>query len=80
MSFGSHKSSNSVPKNDLTETSKDKKKMHTKADPTMAISEAQPGKKVPYEEYTQLLITLHQLHKLWISRRWKVSVTSSTVI
>lgn len=44
MSFGSHKSSNSVPKIDLTETSRDKKKMHTKADPTMAISEAQPGK------------------------------------
>ena len=48
MSFGSHKSSNSIPKIDLTETARDKKKMHTKADPTMAMNEAQPSERVPY--------------------------------
>jgi len=47
MSFGSRRSSNSAHKIDLTETSKDKKKMHTKADPTLAMSEAQPGERIP---------------------------------
>ena len=38
-------SSGSVPKIDMTETSKDKEIYHmrTKADPTVAMDEAQPG-------------------------------------
>lgn len=52
MSFGSHKSSNSIPRIDLTETAKDKKKMHTKADPSVAISEAQPGERRSHPLYT----------------------------
>ena len=49
LSFGSvrsRKSSGSGTKIDLTETPKDKssRRMTTKADPSMAINEAQPGK------------------------------------
>jgi hypothetical protein len=46
LSFTSNKSGNSSGKHvDLTENPKDKeaRRMHTKADPTLAISEAQPG-------------------------------------
>lgn len=48
LSFGSRRSRNStdgVPKMDLTETSKEKshRRMTSKADPTKAMNEAQPG-------------------------------------
>jgi hypothetical protein len=39
----SRRSSGSGTKLDLTETSKDKKRLHTKADPSKALNEAQPG-------------------------------------
>lgn len=43
--MGRHSSSGSVPKVDLNETAEDKAryKMNTKADPTKAIHEVQPG-------------------------------------
>ena len=46
LSFGSHRSTGSVGKIDLHETPKDKmsRKMQTKADPTKAMTEAQPGR------------------------------------
>ncbi len=42
-------SSGSIPKVDATETAKEKAAFHinTKADPTKAINEAQPGKLLP---------------------------------
>lgn len=46
MSFSSqrtHKSSASGHKLELTESEKDKKRLHTKADPSRALSEATPG-------------------------------------
>lgn len=39
----SRRSSNSAPKMDMTEFSKDKKKLNTKADPNMSMNEAQPS-------------------------------------
>jgi hypothetical protein len=39
----SRRSSGSGTKLDLTETSKDKKRLNTKADPSKALNEAQPG-------------------------------------
>lgn len=39
----SRRSSNSGPKLDLTETSSEKKRLHTKADPSLAMNEAQPS-------------------------------------
>lgn len=46
LSFGSRRSRSSadgVPKMDLTETSKEKSHLRSKADPTKAMNEAQPG-------------------------------------
>lgn len=40
----SRRSSGSSPKMDLTESPKDKKRLNTKADPSLAINEAQPGR------------------------------------
>jgi len=46
LSFGSNKSSGSGGKIDLTETIKEKnsRRMTSKADPSLAINELQPGK------------------------------------
>lgn len=39
----SRRSSGSNPKLELTESHKDKKRLYTKADPSLAMNEAQPG-------------------------------------
>jgi hypothetical protein len=46
LSFGSNKSGDSGGKIDLTETAKEKssRRMTSKADPTLAMNELQPGK------------------------------------
>ena len=51
-------SSGSIPKIDTTETAKDKEIYHmkTKADPTQALNEAQPGKFQPETRRRTLLI------------------------
>lgn len=48
-----HKSSGSKDKIDLTESPKDKRRLHSKADPTLAINEAQPC------EYSTRQVPLH---------------------
>lgn len=53
----SRRSSGSGPKLDLTEFSKDKKRLHTKADPSMAMNEAQPGRFF-MRRLTMILLTL----------------------
>ena len=63
LSFGSvrsHRSTGSGGKIDLTETAKEKagRKMTSKADPTKAISEAQPGKEDQISQSDPLLLPI----------------------
>ncbi len=58
MSYTSHRSrrsNSSASRPELTEFSKDKKRLNTKADPTQAINEATPGQSMPLNAHKEIL-------------------------
>ena len=70
----SGRSSSSGTKLDLTETHAEKRFLHTKADPTKALNEAQPGEpcKIPPAHKYDLLIIACQPPWPWKNRIWEI--------